>query len=312
MVDRREIITLCRQIGNMMDAGVDILRVTQVLQAQTENPRLLKFYEQFAHDLRMGASIAEAMGRASDVFSPFMITLVRQAEQRSDLETISKHVAAAFLKIAEFLQQDEDTQNATEAAAAIVAAPLGINAFSETPETWPLTLRAIENFTDKLQLIVLRALTLSAGLLLSLAAAWWSMEMGWLEKRWLNVTLCCVSALFIGGAGIWVRRQIEKEHRVAKRCSFCSHEESEQFPLRPVPGFPGAAICANCATSLARRSAAEAESTAVAPKTVETKPKVSAKISANATDSRHEISTTVSPARAGRALPSGSDEVSYE
>ena len=312
MVERREIITLCRQVGNMMDAGVDILRATQVLRAQTDNARLLKFYDQFDHDLRMGASIAEAMARASDVFSPFMVTLVRQAEQRSDLETISKHVAAAFLKIAEFLQQDEDTQNANEAVG--VATPLGISAFSETPETWPLTLHAIENFTDKLQLIALRSLTLSAGLLLSLAAVWWSMEMGWLEKRWLNVTLCSVSALFIGGAGVWVRRQIEKEHRQAQRCSFCSREESEAFTLRSVPGFAGAAICADCATLLAKRSASENDGAISAPPVLSNdapKTKIKA-FDSTAPVSRHEIAPNAAAARSGRASSAGSDEVSYE
>ncbi len=316
MVDRREIITLCRQIGNMMDAGVDILRATQVLRAQTENARLLKFYDQFDHDLRMGASIAEAMARASDVFSPFMVTLVRQAEQRSDLETISKHVAAAFLKIAEFLQQDEDTQSANEAASAATA-PLNISAFSETPETWPLTLHAIENFTDKLQLIALRVLTLSAGLLLSLAAVWWSMEMGWLEKRWLNVTLFSVSALFISGAGVWVRRQIEKEHRRTNRCSFCSREESEKLTLRPVPGFAGAAICATCANLLAQRSAETAvvadKIVAEPPGTAVAKTKIPIKaFETNSSTSRHEISPAASPPRSGRASASGTEEISYE
>lgn len=255
MVDRREIITLCRQIGNMMEAGVDILRITQVLRAQTENERLLKIYNQFDHDLRMGASIAEAMMRASDIFSPFMISLVRQAEQRSDLESISAHVAAAFLKIAEFLQQDEDNKEGSANPAiveAVISSPLDISAVADSANTWPLTLRAIENFTDRLQMIALRALTMLAGLLLSLAAVWYCVEVQWIEKQWQNVVLCSVSALFIAGAGVWVRRQIENEKRLAEQCSFCGHTDSENAPLSAIPGFPGAAICAHCAVSLGK------------------------------------------------------------
>lgn len=254
MVDRREIITICRQIGNMMEASVDILRITQVLRAQTENERLLQIYNQFDHDLRMGASIAEAMTRASDVFSPFMVSLVRQAEQRSDLESVSAHVAAAFLKIAEFLQQDEDNKESSSppVVEAVISSPLDISAVADSANTWPLTLRAIENFTDRLQLIALRALTLLAGLLLSLAAVWYSVEVQWIEKQWQNVVLCSVSALFIAGAGVWVRRQIEKEKRQSQQCSFCGHPDSQDAPLRPVPGFPGAAICARCAALLGK------------------------------------------------------------
>lgn len=254
MVERREIITICRQIGNMMEAGVNILRITQVLRAQTDNPRLLQIYNQFDHDLRMGASIAEAMTRASDIFSPFMVSLVRQAEQRSDLESVSEYVAAAFLKIAEFVQQDEE--EAREAASntpvveAVISTPLDISAVADSANTWPLTLRAIENFTDRLQLIALRALTLLAGLLLSLAAVWYSVEMQWIERQWQNVVLCSVAALFIACAGVWVRRQIENEKRQANQCSFCSQADDETTPLRPIPGFPGAAICAHCAMAM--------------------------------------------------------------
>lgn len=254
MVERREIITICRHIGNMMEAGVDILRITQVLRAQTENERLLQIYHQFDRDLKMGASIAEAMTRASDVFSPFMVSLVRQAEQRSDLESVSAHVAAAFLKIADFVQQDEEeAREAVHSAPvveAVISTPLDISAVADSANTWPLTLRAIENFTDRLQLIALRALTLLAGLLLSLAAVWYSVEMQWIERQWQNVVLCSVAALFIACAGVWVRRQIENEKRQASQCSFCNQTDSEDVLLRPIPGFPGAAICARCAVAM--------------------------------------------------------------
>jgi hypothetical protein len=258
MVERREIITICRHIGNMMEAGVDILRITQVLRAQTENERLLQIYHQFDRDLKMGASIAEAMARASDVFSPFMVSLVRQAEQRSDLESVSSYVAAAFLKIADFVQQDEEEarEEAREAAGttpvveAVISTPLDISAVADSANTWPLTLRAIENFTDRLQLIALRGLTLLAGLLLSLAAVWYSVEMQWIERQWQNVVLCSVAALFIACAGVWVRRQIENEKRRASQCSFCNQADSADAPLRPIPGFPGAAICARCAIAM--------------------------------------------------------------
>ena len=313
MIDRREIITICRQIGNMMDAGVDILRITQVLRAQTTDARLLRFFDQFDHDLRMGSSIAEGMVRGSDLFSPFMITLVRQAEQRSDLETVSKHVAGAFLKIADFVQQDEEGKNAAEAAANVAAAsvaavPFGINAISETAESWPLTLRAIENFTDRLQIIALRALTLLAGLLLSLGAVWASVEAEWIEKRWQNVVLSCVSALFIGGAGIWVRRQIEKEKQLAERCSFCSHQSSEEFPLRPVPGFPGAAICAQCATLLAHRAE---KSETPTPTPTEPAPQNGKAMAAARIASPTVVLTPVPAARPGR-VGAGTGEATYE
>jgi hypothetical protein len=81
MVERSELITVCRQMGGMMEAGVDILRITRVLRAQTNNPRLLQLYDQLDHDLTMGRSLADAMERAPDVFSLFIVSLVQQARR---------------------------------------------------------------------------------------------------------------------------------------------------------------------------------------------------------------------------------------
>jgi hypothetical protein len=102
MVTPRELITVCRQIGGMMEAGVDILRITRVLRTQTENPRLLDLYDELDHDLTMGRGLADAMTRAPDVFSPFAISLVRQGEDRNNL-------GAAFLRLADFLQKEIET-----------------------------------------------------------------------------------------------------------------------------------------------------------------------------------------------------------
>ncbi len=73
----------------------------------------------------------------------------------------------------------------------------------------------IDDLINRAQVAALRIFTLIAGLLLTLAAVWASVEMGILEKRWQNVVLCSVSALFIGGAGVWLRRQIDAERAAA-------------------------------------------------------------------------------------------------
>jgi hypothetical protein len=109
MVERSELIIVCRQIGGMMQAGVDILRITRVLRAQTENPRLLQLYDALDHDLTMGFSLVDAMERAPDVFSPFIISLVQQGEERNDL-------AGAFLSAADYLQKEGELEASTVAA----------------------------------------------------------------------------------------------------------------------------------------------------------------------------------------------------
>jgi hypothetical protein len=101
----RELVTVCRHIGGMMEAGVDILRITRVLRAQTHTPRLLELYDHLDHELTMGRAISDALACSGDLFSPFAVSLVRQGEERNAL-------AASFLRLADFLQQELPAQSA--------------------------------------------------------------------------------------------------------------------------------------------------------------------------------------------------------
>lgn len=259
MVDRNELITICRQIGGMMEAGVDILRITRVLRAQTFNARLLQLYDALDHDMTMGHGLADAMSHAPDVFSPFMVLMVQQGEARNDL-------AGAFFKIADYLQKDSELtpdsslQNDVEPAANDLAGSSlrdvpgnrVLDPRSNAPAT-PLTVIALDGLIDRLQTFALRALTVVSGLLLSLAGVWWSVEMGWLERRWLNVTGFSVAAIFMGVSGIVIQRRIQAERRRETRCSFCGRPGTEGDQLQRAPRFAGAAICSRCAAIAARQ-----------------------------------------------------------
>lgn len=242
MVERSELITVCRQIGGMMEAGVDILRVTRVLRAQTENPRLLELYDALDHDLKMGRSLADAVERAPDVFSPFAVSLVQQGEEANDL-------AGAFLKFADFLQQEEASSQhsatresathqvaeQTQRTALQRAARAETFGFDSPANIFPAAERpgaqrdgriqsdghttidglpqvALDELIKRLQLAGLQALRLLSCLLLCLAAVCAMAEVGWLQRRWLSVALPAVAALFLAATGVWLRR------RVATKC----------------------------------------------------------------------------------------------
>lgn len=259
MVDRNELITICRQIGGMMEAGVDILRITRVLRAQTFNARLLQLYDALDHDMTMGHGLADAMSHAPDVFSPFMVLMVQQGEARNDL-------AGAFFKIADYLQKDSELtpdsslQNDVEPAPNDLAGVVQqgtsgnrvLDSLSSSPTT-PLTVIALDGLIDRLQTFALRALTVVSGLLLSLAGVWWSVEMGWLERRWLNVTGFSVAAIFMGVSGIVIQRRIQAERRRETRCSFCGRPGTDGDQLQRAPRFAGAAICSRCAAIAAHQ-----------------------------------------------------------
>ena len=293
MLERNELITVCRHIGGMMEAGVDILRITRVLRAQTETPRLLQLYDALDRDMTMGRSLAEAMSRAPDVFSPFVVQMIQQGEARNDL-------AGAFLKVADFLKQeqeldeesairessirdtnrdtirDSDRESSTrEVAGRRASDNVGADARDETslsrnvapdllPRTSasPLTVIALDGLMDRLQTFMLRALTITAGLMLSLASVWWLLELGYVEKRWSMPVAFSVTAVFLGGAGSWIQRRIRSERRREARCSFCGRQGID---LQRAPRFAGAAICARCAAIVAKKSEEDAVATPQTP-----------------------------------------------
>jgi hypothetical protein len=207
MIEHRELISICRQIGSMMEAGVDILRITRVLRAQTDNPRLLDAYNKLDHDLRMGQGLADAMEQAPEVFSPFAVSLVRQGEARND-------IAGAFYKFADFLQKEDEVavthQKDFGSGRRGESTPAGGRYSVVTPSTI-LPVWVIDDLISRAQVAALRIFTVVSGLLLTLAAVWASVEVGFVERRWQNVVVCSVAALFIGGAGIWLRRRIEED-----------------------------------------------------------------------------------------------------
>lgn len=232
MVERRELINVFRQIGIMMQAGVDFLRITHVLRAQTENPRLATLYNDLDHDLTMGMSLADAMARQPDIFSPFAVSLVRQTEMRSDMAEMSQDLAAAFLRVADYLQQEEAQPRARgnyNAAQMLAAPPASSQTSSDkaggaglapsfnrasigsprleegaSPALTKFLVVELEHRSATLRLIAWRALLFLSLLCVALAALEISVALGWLEARWLGAALWAVSALFMGSATLWL------------------------------------------------------------------------------------------------------------
>ncbi|HEX8551683.1 MAG TPA: type II secretion system F family protein [Abditibacteriaceae bacterium] len=288
MIERGELLTVCRQIGSMMEAGVDILRITRVLRAQTENPHLLQAYDALDHDLTMGFGLADAMARAPEVWSPFAVSLVQQGEARNDL-------AGAFNQIADFMAREESDHAAAQSSSEDDSEDGAPVDGSNRGVSSPLTVIALDGLLDRLQTLGLRSLTLFAGLLLTLASVWWAVEIQFIERRWLNVTLFSVAALFMGGAGVLVQRRLESERRREARCSFCGVYSPNGEGLERAPRFQGAAICPRCAAIIARRYGEIDEAKTADAKGVEEKSKEPARNGTAPVSPKVSEKTTVAP-----------------
>lgn len=126
MIEPRELIAATRQMGGMMEAGVDILRAIKVLRSQTGNADLLALYDRLAHELRLGSGLADAMSHAPEAFSPFAVSLVRQGEARGDLAT-------SFYRIADYLQKEAEFNASPSAAVPDNAVPVSVAVPDQCP-----------------------------------------------------------------------------------------------------------------------------------------------------------------------------------
>ena len=254
MIERREFISICRQIGAMMEVGVDFLRITQALRAQTDNPRLLELYDQLDADLKEGDSLSEAMSHAPDVFSPFAVSLVQQGEARGNIE-------AAWERIADFFRQQarEDLEIGDDSAPLEPAGSVFSHGGVSSPgsaatsvgagRSAALALASPELF-ERVQGALGRALLGLALLLACLGAAQGLVELGLVERRWANSLELGVAAVFLGMAGVGLFQRVALSKSEAK-CAFCGRSESRALPLVSSPRLAGAAICADCAARIA-------------------------------------------------------------
>lgn len=250
MVERRELITICRQIGTMMEVGVDFLRITRALREQTDNPRLLELYEQLDHEMKMGESLADAISKAPDVFSPFAVSLVRQGEARGDIEG-AWHRLADFLK--QQAQEDKDLGDDAPAIGSgyIPTRGLPSNGLEVVAPRAPLTVGMVTDLIDRAQTSVVRGMTWLAAFLLALAIVWWSVELGFIQPRWMVGIQLCVASVWLGLAGSWMRLSREKDRKKQAVCSFCGKAEDGETTLQRSPKLAGAAICPACAAAVA-------------------------------------------------------------
>lgn len=252
MIERREFISICRQIGAMMEVGVDFLRITQALRAQTDNPRLLELYDQLDADLKEGDSLSEAMSHAPDVFSPFAVSLVQQGEARGNIEAAWERIADFFRQQArEDLEIGEDSAPLEPAGAVFShgVAPVGSAGTSTAGAGRSASLATSEVF-ERAQVALGCALLGVALLLACLGGARALVELGLVEGRWATSVELGVAAIFLSIAGAWMFQRATKTGHEMK-CAFCGRLESRDLPLARSPRLAGTAICADCAAQIA-------------------------------------------------------------
>ncbi|WP_045222674.1 type II secretion system F family protein [Desulfonatronum thioautotrophicum] len=87
-VKPEDLILFTKQMRTMLDAGISVIALLEILQAQVENPTLRKTLVAVREDLRQGASIFAAMSRHPKVFSKLYCSMIRAGEISGTLSQV--------------------------------------------------------------------------------------------------------------------------------------------------------------------------------------------------------------------------------
>lgn len=87
-VTARDIILFTKQFKTLIQAGVSMLQILSIMEAQTENKRLQGIITQISEDIREGASLSMAFFKHENVFSTLYCTMLKAGESSGSLPDV--------------------------------------------------------------------------------------------------------------------------------------------------------------------------------------------------------------------------------
>ncbi|MCH8050208.1 type II secretion system F family protein [Patescibacteria group bacterium] len=97
-VKNKDLVILSRQISTLFESQVSALRIFRLLGEETENPLLKRKMAVITKDLQAGNSIAKALSKHPEIFSPFYVNMVRSGEESGKLDK-------TFIYLADYLER---------------------------------------------------------------------------------------------------------------------------------------------------------------------------------------------------------------
>jgi type II secretory pathway component PulF len=83
-----ELILFTKQFRTMLKAGISIVNLLEIIESQTENPKLKHVLSSMARDIAEGISLHEAFRKHPNVFSPLYCSMVRAGESSGALPDV--------------------------------------------------------------------------------------------------------------------------------------------------------------------------------------------------------------------------------
>lgn len=105
----RELSVFCRQIGSLLSAGVVIIQALGMLSKNTENKRFAKVIKKVQQSVEKGETLADSMMEHKNIFTSFMIHMIKAGEASGNLDS-------AFVRLADHFDNEAATKSKVKKA----------------------------------------------------------------------------------------------------------------------------------------------------------------------------------------------------
>lgn len=105
----RELSVFCRQIGSLLSAGVVIIQALGMLSKNTENKRFAKVIKKVQQSVEKGETLADSMMEHKNIFTSFMIHMIKAGEASGNLDS-------AFVRLADHFDNEVATKSKVKKA----------------------------------------------------------------------------------------------------------------------------------------------------------------------------------------------------
>ena len=108
-VSHKNVDVFTRQFAILMKASVPLLRIFQILQAQTTHKKFNQVLQNIQDSLRQGGSLSETLGEYPRIFPPIYVNMVNSGEASGTLEKV-------LIKLAEFSEREAEIRSKVKSA----------------------------------------------------------------------------------------------------------------------------------------------------------------------------------------------------
>ena len=110
-IRRRDITIFTRQLADLLEAGLPLMRGLEVLWEQTENRRLQEVLASLATQVKEGKSFSEALALYPKIFSNLYVNMVKSGE-------VGGMLSEVLARLADFGEKEEELRTKVRAALA--------------------------------------------------------------------------------------------------------------------------------------------------------------------------------------------------